>query len=119
MDTLLRYSSYTCFLLIPFFVKAQSDMPFGARAAASGNASVTIPDLWALHSNMAEIAGLPQLQAGAYAENRFGVPAFTTVALLSVYPAQKYGVYGISLIRFGDERYDRQHAGIGTAHKSG
>ncbi|MBB6612318.1 hypothetical protein H7F15_14805 [Pontibacter sp. Tf4] len=94
-------------------------MPFGARAAALGNASVTIPDLWALHNNVAGMAALTQPQAGAYAENRFGVRAFTTVALLGVYPTSNYGVYGISLSRFGDELYNRQHIGVGAAHKLG
>ncbi len=94
-------------------------MPVGARAAALGNASVTLPDLWALHNNIAGISDLMQPQAGAYAENRFGVRAFTTVALLGVYPTKKYGVYGLSLSRFGDELYNRQHVGIGAAHKLG
>src|SRR5690606_17216218 len=100
--TLLRYSLYTCFFLIPFLTKAQADVPVGARAAALGNASVTLPDLWALHNNIAGISDLTQPLVGAYAENRFGVRAFTTVALLGVYPTKKYGVYGLSLSRFGD-----------------
>ncbi|MEJ8756274.1 hypothetical protein WG947_04655 [Pontibacter sp. H259] len=106
-------------LLIPFLVEAQSDMPFGARAAALGNATVTIPDLWALHNNIAGIAGLTKPQIGAYAENRFGVRAFTTTAFLGVYPTTNYGVYGISLSRFGDKLYNQQHIGVGAAHKLG
>jgi hypothetical protein len=110
---------YCLFILIPFLAKAQTDVPFGARAAALGNASATIPDLWAIHNNIAGIAGLTQPQIGAYAENRFGVRAFTTAALLGIYPTTKYGVYGISLSRFGDELYNRQHIGLGAAHKLG
>ncbi|WP_018479382.1 PorV/PorQ family protein [Pontibacter roseus] len=91
----------------------------GARAAALGNASVTIPDLWALSNNVAGIAGLKQPQVGAYVENRFGVRAFTTVALQAVYPTSKYGNYGLSLSRFGDELYSQQHIGLGIAHKLG
>ncbi|NEM97984.1 PorV/PorQ family protein [Pontibacter burrus] len=94
-------------------------MPFGARAASLGNASVTLPDIWASHNNIAGIAGLSQAQVGAYAENRFGIRAFTTVALLAAVPTQKYGRYGISLSRFGDELYNRQHIGVGAAHKLG
>ncbi|HIO72826.1 MAG TPA: hypothetical protein EYN38_06955, partial [Flavobacteriales bacterium] len=32
--------------------------PIGARSAAMGNASVTFTDLWAVHHNQAELAGL-------------------------------------------------------------
>ena len=75
--------------------------------------------MWALHNNIAGLAGLTQTQFGAYAENRFGVRAFTTVALLGIYPTSKFGVYGISLSRFGDALYNRQHIGVGAAHKLG
>jgi hypothetical protein len=91
----------------------------GARAAAFGNASVTLPDVWALNNNVAGIASLKESQVGAYVENRFGVQAFSTVALLAVYPTAKHGHYGISLSRFGDELYSQQHIGAGIAHKLG
>jgi hypothetical protein len=91
----------------------------GARSAALGNASVTLPDLWALHNNVAGIASLKQPQIGAYAENRFGVRAFSTVAVQAVYPTARSGTYGFSLSRFGDALYNQQHVGIGIAHKLG
>ncbi|MBC5775491.1 hypothetical protein H8S95_15545 [Pontibacter sp. KCTC 32443] len=91
----------------------------GARAAALGNASVIIPDVWALHNNVAGIAGQTNIQVGAYADNRFGIRAFTTVALLGIYPTAKHGVYGISMSRFGDKLYNQQHIGLGAAHKLG
>lgn len=116
--SILRWS-ILLLLLLPFITKAQSDVPMGARAAALGNASVTLPDLWALHNNVAGMASLTEAKVGVYAENRFGIRAFTTVALLGVYPTAKYGVYGISLSRFGDELYNRQHIGVGASHKLG
>lgn len=94
-------------------------MPAGARAAALGNASVTLPDLWALNNNVAGIAGLEKAQVGAYAENRFGVRAFSTMALQAIYPTAKYGNYGLSLSRFGDELFSQQHVGLGIGHKLG
>lgn len=105
--------------LLPCIVHAQADVPFGARAAALGNASVTLPDLWALNNNVAGITNLEQLQAGAYVENRFGLQAFTTAALQVVLPTVKYGNYGLSLSRFGDELYSQQHVGLGFGHKLG
>lgn len=98
---------------------AQADVPWGARAAALGNASVTLQDGWALQNNIAGIAGLQVPEVGVYAENRFGIRAFTTAALQAVYPTDKYGNYGISFSRFGDELYSKQHAGIGIGHQLG
>ncbi len=65
------------------------------------------------------MAHLEQARAGAYVENGFGIRAFTTVALLSVLPTAKYGTYGLSLSRFGDELYSQQHVGLGVSHKLG
>jgi len=105
--------------LAPNLARAQADVPMGARAAALGNASVTLPDVWALHNNVAGIASLAQPEAGVYVENRFGIQAFTTVALQAVYPTGKFGSYGISLSRFGDALYSRQSVGVGAAHRLG
>jgi len=105
--------------LAPNLARAQADVPMGARAAALGNASVTLPDVWALHNNVAGIARLAQPEAGVYVENRFGIQAFTTVALQAVYPTSKFGIYGISLSRFGDALYSRQSVGFGAAHRLG
>lgn len=106
-------------VLLTFRGYAQADVPMGARAAALGNASVTLPDLWAQHNNVAGIASLAQPEAGVYVQNRFGMRAFTTVALQAVYPTGKYGTYGLSLSRFGDELYSQQALGLGVAHKLG
>ena len=105
--------------LLPTMVCAQADVPMGARAAALGNASVTLPDLWALHNNVAGIAHLAQPEVGVFVENRFGLRAFTTVALQAAYPTGKYGTYGLSMSRFGDELYSQQSLGIGVAHRLG
>ncbi|MCC9136703.1 hypothetical protein ACFSKU_10660 [Pontibacter silvestris] len=105
--------------MLPCLAQAQADVPFGARAAALGNASVTLPDLWALNNNVAGIASLEQLQAGVSVENRFGIQAFTTTALQVVLPTAKYGNYGVSLSRFGDHLYSQQHIGLGFGHKLG
>lgn len=98
---------------------AQVDGPIGARAAALGNASVTLSDVWALHQNVAGIAGITRPGVGAYTENRFSELAFTTVALQAVYPTPKYGTYGLSMSRFGDALFSQQHVGLGFGHKLG
>lgn len=72
-----------------------------------------------MQNNIAGIAALQLPEVGAYAENRFGISAFTTVALQAVYPTDKYGNYGLSFSRFGDELYSQQHVGLGIAHRLG
>lgn len=62
---------------------------------------------------------MQQPEVGVYAETRFGISAFTTVALQAIYPTAKYGTYGMSFSRFGDETYSRQHVGLGAGHKLG
>ena len=116
---LLRCLLYFIFILCPAIAFAQADVPAGARAAALGNASVTLPDIWAVHNNVAGIANLQQPAIGLYVENRFGMREFTTVGLLAAYPTAKYGSYGVSFSRFGDELYSQQHIGLGVAHKLG
>ncbi|MBD1396719.1 hypothetical protein H9Q13_06030 [Pontibacter sp. JH31] len=119
MRRLQNKLNFLLLLLLPCLAQAQADVPAGARAAALGNASVTLPDLWALNNNVAGIGNLEQVQVGAYMENRFGVRAFSTVALQAVYPTARYGNYGLSLSRFGDELFSQQHVGIGIGHKLG
>ncbi|WP_460921554.1 PorV/PorQ family protein [Pontibacter brevis] len=107
------------FLLFYSRANAQADGPLGARAAALGNASVTLTDVWALHQNVAGIAGIDKPQAGVHAENRFSELAFTTVALHAIYPTTEYGTYGLSISRFGDALFSQQHVGLGIGHKLG
>ncbi len=119
MLQLIRTLYFLILVFLPYVVWAQADVPAGARAASMGNAAVTLPDVWALNNNVAGIAGLEQAEAGAYVDNQFGVRAFTTVALLAVYPTAKYGSYGLGVSRFGDELYSRQAVSAGVAHKLG
>ncbi|TXK49021.1 hypothetical protein FVR03_07340 [Pontibacter qinzhouensis] len=108
-----------CQLSFPRIGAAQADVPAGARAAAMGNASVTFPGLWALQNNVAGIGQAKSPAAGAYAENRFGLSGFNTVAFLGVYPFEKLGSVGLSMTRFGDELFSRQSLGIGLGHQLG
>lgn len=119
----MKYNFTLVLILILTHIKntaqAQDLCNFGARAAGMGYASVTLPDVWALSNNPAAMAKLQKPHLGLYVQNRFGEAAFTTVALQTVYPTQKYGTYGLSLSRFGDALFSQQHIGIGLAHKLG
>lgn len=94
-------------------------VPIGARAAGLANASVGISDVWSVNNNIAGIAAIRNMEVGAYAENRFGLKAFTTVALQGVLPVGESGAVGAELYRFGDKYYNEQRLGVGYAHKLG
>lgn len=94
-------------------------VPLGARAAALSNASVCIADGWSLDNNVAGIARLEKSEIGAFAENRFGLKAFSTVALVGIMKLGKSGGMGAELYRFGDKLYNEQRLGIGFAHQLG
>jgi hypothetical protein len=82
-------------------------------------AAVTLSDVWAIGNNVAGMAGLKKTSIGIFAENRFGIQAFTTVGLQAVYPTPKYGNIGLDLIRFGDQLYNEQRLGLGYSHRLG
>src|SRR5688500_6490749 len=94
-------------------------VPLGARAAGLSNATVCLPDAWSLHNNVSGIANLEKPEIGVFAENRFVMKAFTTVALTGVMQLGKSGGIGAELYRFGDKLYNEQRLGIGYAHKLG
>ena len=94
-------------------------VPLGARAAALSNASVGISDAWSLHNNVSGIARLEKPELGAFAENRFGMKAFSTVALVGAMKIGQTGGIGAELYRFGDKLYNEQRLAIGYAHQLG
>ncbi len=103
-----------------FFVNAGNDhVPVGARAAALANASVCLSDVWSLHNNVGGIARLEKPEIGAFAENRFSMKAFTSVALMGAMKIGKSGGAGVELYRFGDELYNEQRIGLGYSHQIG
>src|SRR5688500_9814606 len=94
-------------------------IPLGARAAALSNASVGISDVWSLHNNVSGIARLEKPELGVFAENRFGMKAFSTVALVGAMNLSSNSGIGVQLFRFGDKLYNEQRLGIGFAHQLG
>lgn len=99
----------------------------GARAAALGNASATLADVWALGNNVAGLGQLTQPSVGFYAENRYLSAAFNTVALLAAMPLgnittekpPRHGVVGFEAQRFGDKLYSEQRLGLGYGYRGG
>jgi hypothetical protein len=93
--------------------------PVGARAGGLSGAALTLADVWAVSNNIAGIARLKKPALGAFAENRFNLQAFTTVACLGVLPLKPGTGLGLELSRFGDKVYNEQQAGLGLAHQLG
>lgn len=123
-----RYSILSALLLVGFVAQAQSNGPGvrGARAAALGNASVTLSDVWAVGNNAAGLGQLSALSVGVYAENRYLLSALNTVAVAVATPLGKVenglarrGVVGLEVQRFGGKLYNEQRAGLGYGYRGG
>lgn len=99
----------------------------GARAAALGNASATLSDVWAVGNNIAGLGQVSQTSVGFYAENRYLSSAFNTVALVAAIPLgpittkkpPSRGVMGFEAQRFGNNLYAEQRLGIGYGYRGG
>ncbi|MBO0357424.1 hypothetical protein J0X19_05665 [Hymenobacter sp. BT186] len=98
----------------------------GARAAALGNASVTLSDVWAVGNNAAGLGQLSRPVVGVYAENRYLLSALNTVAVAAAMPVgavendkAQNGVVGVELQRFGGKLYNEQRVGAGYGYRGG
>jgi hypothetical protein len=93
--------------------------PAGARAGALSGASLGLTDVWAVSNNIAGIAALKKPALGAWAENRFNLKAFMTVACQGVVPLKAGTGLGLEFSRFGDKIYHEQQIGLGLGHQLG
>ncbi len=101
------------FLLIPFSLKSANDnYLFGGRQASMGNAAVTLFDLWAVSHNQAGLAGIENITAGVYMENRYLIPELNFGAGAVAMPAAG-GVFGLSFTHFGYSLYNENKVGLG------
>lgn len=98
----------------------------GARAAALGNASITLSDVWAVGNNAAGLGQLSRPVVGVYAENRYLLSALNTVAVAAAMPLgtvendrAQNGVVGVELQRFGGKLYNEQRVGAGYGYRGG
>ena len=129
---MLRNNKTTCCagkgvvpILIPAFLfllsiplPGNENYPLGSRAAAMGNASVAISDIWSVHHNQAGLASLSAFQIGIHHENRFRVPEFGLQALALALPV-RYGTIGLSYTYFGFSRYNESKVGLAFGRKFG
>ena len=115
-------------LLVGAAARAQGSGPGirGARAAALGNASVTLSDGWAIGNNVAGLGQLTAPSVGFYAENRYLLSALNTVAVAAALPLgavaagrARSGVVGVEVQRFGGRLYSEQRVGAGYGYRGG
>lgn len=126
---MLKLYAATCVLfLCVLTTRAQGSGPGvrGARAAALGNASATLSDVWAMGNNVAGLGQVQQAAAGFYAENRYLLKALNTVAVVAAIPLgtvesghAKSGVLGVEAQRFGGKLYSEQRVGVGYGYRGG
>ena len=99
-----------------FHISANENYPLGSRAAAMGNASVAVSDIWSVHHNQAGLASLFAVQAGFHHENKFMVPEFGLQALAVAVPARP-GTIGLSYTYFGFSKYNESKVGLAFGRK--
>lgn len=90
----------------------------GAREAALGGASVTIPDLWSVKNNQAGLAWIKNPMTGIAVENRFMLPELSSQHLCAILPL-RIGAAGLSLSGFGNQYYHELEAGFAFSRKFG
>ncbi|WP_324671954.1 hypothetical protein [Hymenobacter sp. GOD-10R] len=100
----------------------------GARAAALGNASATLNDVWSVGNNVAGLGQIRRTSIGFYAANQFVLRALNSTALAVALPIgavaetdtkAKNGVIGVEAQRFGDRHYAEQRLGAGYGYRGG
>ncbi len=108
--------TFLLFIILTFSIvtlqSANDNYPFGGRAASMGNAAVTLYDLWAVSHNQAGLAGIENIMAGVYMENRFLIPELNFGAGAVAMPAAG-GVWGLSFTHFGYSLYNENKVGFG------
>jgi hypothetical protein len=95
----------------PQYSYPSENYPLGSRAAAMGNATVMISDLWSVHHNQAGLASLTAIQAGFHYENRYFLPELGLHALAIAVPASP-GTLALSYTYFGFTQYNESKLGL-------
>jgi hypothetical protein len=97
------------FVIIPIFIyttllASNENFPAGARAAALGNASAALSDVWSAAHNQAGLGFVRNTCAGMYYESRFLIKELSTRSAVLAIPL-KTGTLGLSFSDFGYTLY--------------
>lgn len=109
----------TTLLLISLVAQAQftPELP-GSAAAALGNSSVTLGNVWAIQNNIGALAPLENPTLAFGYNTRFHLQELTTFGCIAALPV-KEGVFAASFSRFGTGAYSLQEIGLGYSHQIG
>ena len=110
----MRSVTLTLFLAmsITFKIEASSEnYAIGARHLAMGNASVTLSDVFSMHSNQAGLAFIPEFSIGISAEQRFLLAGLNNLGIVAAIPTVA-GTFGISYKYFGYDLYNESKVGL-------
>ncbi|MGB3619360.1 MAG: hypothetical protein WBA12_14665 [Catalinimonas sp.] len=108
-------------LLLPLVGHAGGDdPPVGGRTWGLAGAGATLRDVWSVFNNPGGLAGVEQVTAGLFFENRFQQASFSTAALAVAVPlGERWGHGGLHFRHFGDALYREQEAGVSYGHRLG
>ncbi|MBN2174150.1 MAG: hypothetical protein JW731_08465 [Bacteroidales bacterium] len=92
--------------------------PGGSRGAGLGNSGFALDDFWSVTNNPAGLAGISDITAGFYFENRFLVKELSTRAGGFALPTPS-GVFGINMLYFGYSQYNESKVGLAYGRSIG
>ncbi|MCS6819856.1 MAG: hypothetical protein RMJ53_09075 [Chitinophagales bacterium] len=109
-----------CLLSIQSVYAGGDNFTAGARAAAMGDASVTLSDVFSTTTNQAGLAFMQEVAFGIYADRKFlsaTINNFNAAAAVPFSP--KIGAFGLSVNYYGNNLYNEIKAGLAYARKFG
>ncbi|MEQ8473736.1 MAG: hypothetical protein RIC35_21245 [Marinoscillum sp.] len=108
---------YLLLFFIPTLLCAQDGIyNLGARSTAMANASVTLPDQWALFNNPGALGSLESSSILASYQNRFNMEGFHVIGGGAVYHHKLFN-FGVKYYKFGDQLFNQQLLGVVIANK--
>jgi hypothetical protein len=87
------------------------NFPYGARGSGMGNACVTIPGLWSVFYNQANLVNLKYTSAGIHHEMNFGISQLSTSAIAFAKPLGN-GTLAICSAFFGYRGFRESKTGV-------
>jgi hypothetical protein len=109
---------YLFIIIFLYSLSLKSQVNYGPRLTAMGNAGVAMQDVWSAHKNQAGIATLENAQFSAGYENRFGVKELKSQSAAFALPVKNYAI-GANFQSYGVNAYRESKSGISLARAFG
>ena len=109
-------------LLLIFFIfsflSSKSQVNYGPRITAMGNAGVSLQDIWSVQKNQAGISLINKPTASIAYENRFLIKEIATKSAVFALPVNKY-VIGAAFQSYGVKAYSETRTSLSLARAFG